>query len=240
MQKVIVIPYGLFTKWQTKQKESDKHDKRLADLELGLNKILKSGKTNDYKKIHYVEALRKFLQENRKMDDDTSDIRLAIEDEKTHSASDPLYNSLKNKILVNNILKRGQTLYKNLSSSPHINWTDNGVIMLQGNTIQGSNITDLIAGALDQTFSDQNPSAVGIDAFEKWIRKLKGPKYVMTKTSLPSQSIMTTPRVTQASRKSVVKPRLSPQVDPYKKTYAKKKARKSTGPTYSTNWLTYK
>ena len=41
MQKVVVIPYSLFTKWQNKQRENDKHDKRMSGMEIDLNKYTK-------------------------------------------------------------------------------------------------------------------------------------------------------------------------------------------------------
>ncbi|CAF3562116.1 unnamed protein product, partial [Rotaria socialis] len=118
------------------------------------HKNITSGKSDDFKKIHYVEALRKFLQENRKIDDDTSDIRLDIED-KYQTTNDPHYIALKNKI-TGNTLKRGQTLYKLLLASPNISWDSSGLVTLNGSLITGSNITDLIAGALDQNYSDQH------------------------------------------------------------------------------------
>ena len=193
MQKVVVIPYSLFTKWQNKQRESDKHDKRLAGCEIDLNKILKSGKSDDFKKIHYVEALRKFLQENRKIDDDTSDIRLDIED-KYQTNNDPHYSVLKNKI-TGNTLKRGQTLYKLLLSSPNISWDSSGLVTLNGSLIPGSNITDLIAGALDQNYSDQHLFSPGKDAFERFVRALKGANYKMTSTN-----ILRRPAINQITR----------------------------------------
>ncbi|CAF3454015.1 unnamed protein product [Rotaria socialis] len=208
MQKVVVIPHSLFTKWQDRQKENDKHDKRLANLEANLNKILKSGKADDFKKVHYVEALRKFLQEHRKIDDDVSDIKLEIEEKnQANLSNDHLYNSLKNKITGSNLLKKGQSLYKLLSNSPDIDWTNNGMVTLHGSLIAGSNIDDLIAGALDQTYSDRNPTSPGKDAFEKFVRRLKGGRYSMTRSAqqiaqqavaAPSQSQIIQSPVTQA------------------------------------------
>ena len=189
MQKVVVIPYSLFTKWQNKQRENDKHDKRMSGMEIDLNKILKAGKADDFKKIHYVEALRKFLQENRKIDDDTSDIRLDIED-KYQSSNDPSYTALKNKITGSNTLKRAQTLYKLLMTSPNISWSSTGLVTLNNVLIAGSNISDLIAGALDQRYSNQNQFSPGKDVFERFVRRLKGANYKMTITqNVPNQNV---------------------------------------------------
>ncbi|CAF3518715.1 unnamed protein product [Rotaria socialis] len=96
--------------------------------------------------------------------DEEPDVRLEIEetDSKANITQDPLYVSLKNKFDTDN-------------------WNDNGLVTLKGFQIPGSDIVDLIAGALDQSYSNRNSSSPGKDAFEKWINKLKGSRYKMTK-----------------------------------------------------------
>ncbi|CAF4796229.1 unnamed protein product [Rotaria socialis] len=88
---------------------------------------------------------------------------------------------LRQDILPDEIETKGQRLFKDLSLLPDISWNDNGLVTLKGFQIPGSDIVDLIAGALDQSYSNRNSSSPGKDAFEKWINKLKGSRYKMTK-----------------------------------------------------------
>ncbi|CAF4968855.1 unnamed protein product, partial [Rotaria socialis] len=82
--------------------------------------------------------------------DEEPDVRLEIEetDSKANIVKDPLYVSLKNKFDTDKLLKKGQRLFKDLSLLPDISWNDNGLVTLKGFQIQGSDIVDLIVGAL--------------------------------------------------------------------------------------------
>ncbi|CAF2202872.1 unnamed protein product [Rotaria magnacalcarata] len=85
-------------------------------------------------------------------------------------------------------------------TSPNISWSSTGLVTLNNVLIAGSNISDLIAGALDQHYSNQNQFSPGKDVFERFVRRLKGARYRMTITqNIPNQNVQQQQQQQQAA-----------------------------------------
>jgi hypothetical protein len=73
-----------------------------------------------------------------------------------------------------NLKAKAKALYTILESSPHINWDESGKVLIQGNSIEGSNLIDLLNDVLRNRKTRQAP--IGWELFSNILKQSNVPQ----------------------------------------------------------------
>lgn len=165
MNKMILVPHDILGR--------DAGNAVMNNLDREMNKILQDKYLPaDSKMIQYLQVLRKY---NTALDEKTKPYELEIRSEEQPVAisndteTDTLLAAVPSKWR-----KNAEMLLWHVRKNPHMQWSDKGELIVEGNKIVGSNIVDLLAD-FSKDSRNRRP-AIGAEIFAKNLLKENIPR----------------------------------------------------------------
>lgn len=149
--------------------------------------------TLEQKVAQYNSALSEYLNYRRQ-------VNTSNQSEHTHSTNQnipistaPVHRSEDGEVILRSLAKtyrpRGAALLQLLSESGRIGWNDNHELVIDNQTISGSNMSDLV---YDTVARQKTKSPVGWQAFSNVLDTLHIPQHVRTNKSRPAVAVQST------------------------------------------------
>jgi hypothetical protein len=148
---------------------------KMSDLDSEMRAAL--GRPGDiaHKVQVYNQILQRYLahQENR----DATPLEVQLKPPPSENAQPPVENTVEGDVMASlpkSYHAKGSYLLTRLRHDPHVDWTDRGELILDGKTIQGSNLADLLNDVLRNRKNAPNP--VGWSEFADHLQRMNIPR----------------------------------------------------------------
>ncbi len=192
-KKMALVPHNMLQQIQAKQLQLDNNNpsfNRLVDMDSEMRSIIASGASDDAKFKMYQQTLQRYLflkEEQRK----PLELQIVAQAE-TPTTVKPEVVKVRSRLDLSTLIPglpktnrpAAKLLIGHIASTEALDWNENGEVIVNGERVLNSNITDLISAVSRQR---KNPQIVGLDVFVRALKTSNVPQSAVVNRSLFQQ-----------------------------------------------------
>lgn len=193
-KKMVLVPHDFVTKMSHQRQEPS------GDLDSEMKRLMDSSQLDDRNKwAQYQQVLQRYL---RLKDQERQPFKIELEESRAEahpSLTDEIIESVPK-----NIKRKAKLLLQRLEDSDDITWDRRGEVTIKGQTITGSNITDLV-GDVVRARKTTNP--LGWQTFTSLLKAMNVPREFIgnpRRIAYMTHPVLSQPKATPSGRRPVI------------------------------------